>query len=398
MLNVTFSKINILSKRITIMVQPRPSAERILQTAIAAIAARTVLNSRRNAGQTGKKSLARTSSKAKPKYRTRSRVSYRKGGRGETPQVTGYTRKSVALGRPLPKTLKSAWKILDAAKTSTIIATREYNRFGGVSGVVTLPNIFVNANYYQPPVRIYDLSSCINVKAGTVLSYAPGVIPVFQNPTDSATITWQSNTPTNWQLENADNVGTITDVYPGATSMLEYVQAKMLFYAATTVTSRFQVDIVSYTDQRCNPDPINNSNEFNMAFWQAQLKRFCFNPLEGGDSKYSKYIKTLHSQTFIMDPKETTESEATHMREVSVFLRTNAKMDYSWEDKDRMFMDTPNEGQVNKDDNIKNTVPFNKRLYLVVRAQSKFDTTGYSPLIHPSFDLVLKAKHTQMSS
>jgi len=226
----------------------------------------------------------------------------------------------------------------------------------------------------------------------------PRIVPVFNAPSDVATISWQYINGVNWALENANNLSTITDVYPGGEATLDWVQAKLLFYAATAQTGRYQIDVVQVKDTRLTPDPSNNGNQMNAAFWQAAMKKFAYNPLESGDSKYNRYFKFLHSQTFIMDPKETSEPEANHMREINIFLRLNRACRYDWEDQDLMNVNTVSEGQVNLDSNIKNTVQPRARIFLMIRATSKFNTTGFTSADNPSYDVVLRSKFTQLAS
>jgi len=126
-------------------------------------------------------------------------------------------------------------------------------------------------------------------------------------------------------------------------------------------------------------------------------KKFTHSPLESGDPNFRKLVKILHSQTFIMEPKESIESENNHYREINIFKRLNMHVKYDWESNDEMNM-IGAEGQVNTSQNLKNTVLPKKRIFLMIRAQANHNVTGWTRFDHPSYDLVLTKKYTQLSN
>jgi len=253
----------------------------------------------------------------------------------------------------------------------------------------------VGAAWFNTPVHLYDLTSTPNAKDSTVMDYSPGCNPVFTDATNAATIAWDSaNLLRNWSLENAPITNIAIQAYPGAECTLNWVKVRMLCYPPSGMVSRFQIDIVQFTDDRVVP--LEAATEFSAAFWQAQVKQFSHSPLEQGYAKYSKYLKVLHRETFIMEPKDSSETgEANHYREVNIFKRLNRSLRYDWEDKDRMNM-IGAEGQINLSSNFKTVVEPRKRIFLMVRAQAKLNTTGFAAVDHPSYDLVITKSQTQL--
>jgi len=291
--------------------------------------------------------------------------------------------------------------LLNANRSSIVQAFRQYNQFGGGTGSLTLVNSKAPAGEYFVPLHMYDLTSTMNISPGLSISqYSPFLRPVFSDHTDSATIRWMQDTNTaglNWKMENSTTTENLVNTYPGGECTLDWIQAKMLFYCPALSVSRFQIDIVRIKDPKLVPNE--SLGNFQCAFWQAAVKRFAYSPLEPGDHKYSRNFKVLHSQSFIMEPKETTENESAHYREVNIFLRMNKGVRYDYEDADRMYMQQT-DGQYNTGAlTIRNTVQQKYRTFLMIRAQSKYTETGVGdPLYHPSYDIVLRKKSTQLTT
>jgi len=346
----------------------------------------------------GAKARVATATKAKPKT-SRSRTvtkTVRRKGKETMGSLSEYTRNSVSLGRVPKHNLSGAWKLLSQNLCSNIYAYRNYSTFGGASGSLFLENTSTTATTgtLKPPVFLYEMTSAPNVVNGSVQLPLIQWIPLFSDPTATSVLSW-SNTQ-NFTVENSDSAASIVNTYPLGNDTLRWIQAKLLFYAPSTITSRIQIDVIQFKDTRLVPDTANVST-FACAFWQSALKRFTKNPLEPGDSKYQKYFKTLYSDEFIIDPKETTEAVSTRMREKNIFMRLNRRCTYDWQDSDRMGMLTNSEGPVNTDGSISTQVHPRARIFLMIRAQAN-NAAAASATIHPSFDIVLRTKHEQFSS
>lgn len=357
--------------------------------------AASMYSKRRRASSTKTASKTRAKVGTSSRRRTGSRTVTRRKKTRETTQPVGeYSRSTTALGRKPAHTLSAAWKLLDQNISSNVYAYRAYNVFGGTSGAISLQNTSPSTTTgpFNLPMHMWEVTSAMNVIAGNVT--APNVFwtPQLSNPTDTASITWVNNLGT-LSVENTDNATTIVNSYPAGNDTFDWFQAKMVFYCPTALPCRYQIDVVQLTDQRLTPGAA--STPFATAFYQALAKRFAYNPIESGNSRYKKYLKTLYTQSFILNPKETTESVNTIFREVNLFMRMNRRCTYDWEDQDRMNM-LGNEGQVNSDLTIKTQVHPRARIFLLIRAQAN-NAVSYTPTIMPSYDFVLRMKHSQFT-
>lgn len=313
----------------------------------------------------------------------------------DTPSAE-YTRVSRAMGRVPRKDLRGAWKLLDQNKSTTIYSYRNYSPFGGVNGPLGLLNVSTTptTGVLTAPMHLWDLTAAPNVVNGTVTLPVIQWVPTWGTPAAGASFIWQNSQ--NFTVENSDQAATITSQYPNGSDTLNWIQAKMLFYCPTTLPCRYQIDVVQFKDTRLVPDSVTGTNQFASAFYQAMLKRFMYSPLETGNSRYQKYLKVLHTQTFILNPKESTEAVNTIFREVNIFMRLNRRCTYDWSDQNNMAL-TGAGGQTNTDVAVKTTVHPRARIFLMIRAQSP-NASAFLSTIHPSYDIVLRTSHSQMSS
>lgn len=350
-----------------------------------------------SAYQFAKKSMPRTrvNQRAKLKRRRGSkfgRSRRRKSSSRETFLTAAeYSRKTVSVGRPPRKNLRGAWKVLGQNISSNVYAFSNISPFGGANGALYLPNTSAtpSSGATACPMVLYEVTTAPQPGATT-----PNIrwVPTLSNPTATGTLSWSADSVLT--VVNSDN-GTANATYPMGNDTLEYIKAKLMFYCPSTIPSRIQVDLIQITDTRLVPE-VGATTAFATAFWQAQMKRFMYSPLEVGDYKYQKYIKKLFSDTFIMHPKETTEAVAATMRELNVFKRLNRKCTYNWEDNDPMAM-LSNDPQINTGAALKTSVHPRARIYLMIRGQS-VNAVSPNSASHPSYDIRLDMKHSQLSS
>lgn len=333
--------------------------------------------------------------------RTRTKTRQRRR-KGETFNPVGeYTRVSVVKGRRPRKTLRAAWRLLNQNINHTVYGYRGWTNFGGTSGLFQLENICPVGGATGPfhiPLHVWELTSAPNVVNGTATYPVIFSRPVLSDPTSSATLSWSSLNSsvgvTSGQLavETSDAATTNSSTFPLGSSTLEWVQAKMMFYAPLQTPCRYQIDIVQIKDTRLIPG---ETNQFATAFYQAMAKRFVSTPLEPGNAKYQKYLKVLKTMTFILNPKESTESVNTIFREVNLFLRLNRRCTYDWGENDLMNMLTQ-DVQTNTGQNIQTQVHPRARIFMIIRAQAR-NSTAFSTNLMPSYDVVVRAKHSQFS-
>lgn len=336
----------------------------------------------------------------KSRRNAKTRVLSRRRKRSETTVGHAeYTRETVARGRAPRHDLKGAWKLLSQNISHSVYAYRYYTAFAGTQGGHGLQNVSptTSTGPFQVPLHLWELTSAVNIVNNAVTQPEISWTPRFSDPSSTATLTWatvgaQANT---LSVENSDFANAAYNNYPGANDTLDWVQSKLLFYAPTARPCRFQVDIVQIKDTRLIPDAANTS-AYATAFYQALVKRFAYSPMEPGDSKYQKQLKVLYTNTFILNPKESTESVNTIYRELNVFLRMNRKCTYDWQDADRMNM-LGQEGQINTGQTMSTQVHPRARVYLMIRAQAG-NSTAFSTALMPSYDITLRMKHSQLNS
>jgi len=339
--------------------------------------------------------------KGKPKYASKTRTASktttvtrrRKVQEGEQ---SVYSKQSISLGRPERHNLRNVWKKVTANTILNTFRISQYSQFAGTQGAVNLPCVSptTSTGPMTVPCYLYDITATPNMVNGAATFPFIRWVPTFSTPQDTGTITWANDIQL--QTENQDTTGAVnSSVFAGASDQLNWMQAKMMFYAPLTIPCRFQVDIVQITDTRLVPGSTDSGTQFHAAFWQAMLKRFIYSPLETGDPKYKKYLKILHSTSFILNPKESTEATNTVFRELNIFKRFNRNCKYDWQDQDRMNM-LVQEGQVNTDQTLSTTVHPRSRIFLMVRAQAR-NGTAFSTNIHPSFDIMLRKRTSQFA-
>lgn len=337
----------------------------------------------------------------KPRYQKRKRIptdlEYRRK-RHQTPVVKEeYQKERVQLGRKVKKNLKGAWKHIKNNLNESRQSIRSYVEFGSSNGFNFLQNVAASAaDPWTPPMILYDLTSCRNVVGGVVTDYNPCWKPEFSNYGAAGNLTWvQPATSGNWLPEDTPAASTTAASYPQDKSVLDWVSAKLLFYSPFNIPTRISVQIVQFTDRRfCPGESTGAADPLVNAFYQGLIKKYSYSPLEEGNSNLKKWMKVLYSKDFIMEPKDTDEQVPAQYKQLDIFNRMNRVCKYDWNQNDAMnvmSVDT----QVNNSRNL-NVVEPKARIYLMIRAQSKLNSV-ISNAVHPSFDIVLRTKHTQFN-
>lgn len=344
-----------------------------------------------------------------PKTRTRTKtrmMTQTRRRRGEVELGIGeYSRQNVRIGRVPRRTLQAAWRVLDANKSSQTWYHNAYSQMFGTQGNVLLQNTSTTATtgVLTAPCHLYDMTANPNVQGTTINNPDISWIPTFTDQsTTGGLLNWIQQSR-QWQLSDTDTAPTAFETYPGGECMLDYIQAKMLFYCPTSFPCKFNIQVVQFNDDRFVPGENGVAlgiapNQFNVqtSFWKSMVKKYMHSPLEDGEGKFQKYVKVLYQNEFILNPKETTEVTNTTFRQVNLFMRLNRSCKYSWNDDANMVMTTTGT-PTNNSTNIELTVHPRRRIFLMIRAMAR-NGTVYSNTIHPSYDLVLKKKTSQLAS
>jgi len=125
------------------------------------------------------------------------------------------------------------------------------------------------------------------------------------------------------------------------------------------------------------------------------MKKKMYNPIETTQALGFKGIKILNSETFIMNPKESTEATSTHYKQIDIFKWMNRKCTYNWNQDigTGTSTDVPgfNLGETST------TVHPKARIFLMISGQSGLSAADTSTL-HPSYDLVIRTCHEQLAA
>lgn len=355
----------------------------------------------KTARRVGVKSKRRTASVTKNTKRRR-----------ETKHAIGeYSKVSVALGSKPKQTLSAAWQLLNQNKNGLIFNASAYQQFAGTTGICGLWNVSTSptTGALACPVHLWDVSAVVNTNAGATQTPVVQYLMSQATPLSSSAVSWNTGgySPVAGATLNTEKSSAALNTYqstPTASSTLEWVQAKLLFYAPTTIPCRVSVQLVQFTDARCAPyDPnidkyrVSPLGQFHTSFWQSMAKQYTFNPLETGDASYKKYLKVLASEDFIFQPKETTENVQAIMRQVNIFKRLNMFAKYDWSEDGPINGGLLASGIQQDVGNVNYQLHPQKRVFLMIRAQAN-NTTGYNQSVHPSYDIVVRSKHTQFST
>lgn len=281
------------------------------------------------------------------------------------------------------------------------------------SGTYTLKNCQSAAGTTLSwPLWLFDITSCPNNYNGAyTLPRTAWAVNSATEVSGAAVNFIHLNSPITAGSFDTEQNG-ITKV-PGERSLLDWVDAKFMFYAPLKIPVKICIDIVQFKNDAVMPggqygiSPFTMSNAAEVAFWESMMKRFMVSPLETGNRNLeNKYIKYLHRDSFTLDCKTTVENEVTHYKQYDLFKRMNRKCSYKWLDPGTMNMVMPTGGGTEATDWITNkaspnywTVMPQARIFLMVRAYAGYvgTSTNMDFNYHPSFDLILKTKHTTLS-
>jgi len=360
---------------------------------------------RRSSAYTATKSPAAKKAKLVAKRRSATRT-YQKR-RGDTPNYNvEYAATTVKYGRKPRDNYAQMSKLVRSNVSSTVFGMRCYSRFGGTSGYFPLINAQASTgSVYTAPLALFDLTSVVNDTRGVIT--APKTVHTlsFGDETSTCpTIIWTNRVSNgdNLAIENAPASSAISDNYPCNSSLLRWIQAKLMFYAPTTLPTKISVQICRFKDARLVPDHTGVSNvrtdAFTIQFYQSLMKKYMLNPVEVSDPQNDRYLKIIHSNTFILNPKDSTESTNTNFKQLDIFEWVNRRCNYQWQDQDKTALNVQQDQKLDLAMNETSVHPL-ARTFLMIRAQSGYNwaSNAFDVTKHPSFDIVLRTCHQQIN-
>lgn len=287
-------------------------------------------------------------------------------------------------------------------------------------GYYWLRNNTINGVRYMP-LYFYDLTSCVNstqqgVGVPTILHSEP-LTRCYVNSAGSVYFEHDvcykadgSTTTSELQIERGSYGGGVdgtglNHILPHNKDILKWVSIKMNCWGAKARSTKFTVSIVRFKDEVLQPTPFLAPNEKRTGLFQSILKPISFNPVSTTGSDMRKFLKVLRTETFIIQPTSTTESDQDpHVRTLKWFCRFNRLIDYvQRENSLNTKEDVADQADYAINIGNQNAAYANatKRLYLMISAtnygKDGEDDTSPTNVETPSFDLSVRTCHTTMA-
>lgn len=364
----------------------------------------------------------------------------RRGRRGRRRRMNNdvggcYTKQTWSIGTKLPRPVYRK-KLLDTGRISNIFRVSGQTQNFQTDGALKIRNAIAQPYGFYPltcgqtgtgapliaPIYAIDLTSVPNGgSTGTASVAYPNSLWRMNYATEikGSNITWTTfnSPPASSASFYPENVQ--TNFQPGPRDILDWVQAKFLFYPATLVPTRINVDIVTFNDDVVVPGGINATSgttvtdSYAKAFWESMMKKYMFSPLENGNSNLEKkFVTYLDRKEIILDCKTNIENEKNHIRQLNIFKRMDRVCVYNWGDTGVMNarpLDsaTPQVDQpgtagedwiTNNAVTNQNTVRPGVRVFMLIRAFAGQvqGSADFNAKYHPSFDMVCRVKHSQL--
>lgn len=314
-------------------------------------------------------------------------------------------------GRRLRFTSQFTRKYVRKQSETQKFAFGQISQFGGLTGPLVFPNWQTGPGTLKyAPCTIMDLSSVPNTIGNTLTTPQTTWNIQFQTETAGGLVTFEPAT-SGWQLTSTNTSGNTNAPLAWTArkqDFLKWANIKFLFYTPLTIPTKVSIQIVQFKDPRLLPSgtTFGGSTEISSylpatAFWQNYLKDYMYNPIApstGVDMR--RWMKVIHSDTFILNPKDTDETANTRYKVHKIFKNFNRFQRYDWDSNDTVNLDT-NEIPVRSGDNDVTVNP-RARIYLIVRAMAVEQTSAsYPPTewwkIWPSADISVETCHMNSS-
>lgn len=296
-----------------------------------------------------------------------------------------------------------------------------YSSFGGTNGLNVLANLYTGG-IYTPPMIMYDVTATPNISkiGGIATSYTSaqcGYYATFNGALSTSTIEWR----TYGDAMVSDKTPAVAGYYdnvPGENSILRSINAKLMLYAPTTLPTKWVIQLVQFKDQRLLPfvnsvagapglDNVGSwqatgtslgtqSDPFAIGFWHDYVHSFTKSPIVPHSSQYSRYVNVIASKTIIMNPKDSTEPTNTKYKQLDFFRWVNRRCNYQWNDENAPNPTADSAVPQNEGFN-RLTVHPKARMFLIIRALAGYRTDSYNATVHPSYDIVLRTTHEDLS-
>lgn len=316
---------------------------------------------------------------------------------------TRYTADKFVVGYKPKHNMYQAFKLLELMRKSCILRFQGVNlASSGQEGYYKLWTSSLNGIKYLP-LHIIDVTSVINRVNSTNVAATPGYRPQIDALNGEITFVNLPNTDSSgntvatgaWIVDSTDN-DTANNSYPGDKSILDWIQLKFRLWAPLLTDTRFNIQLIQFTDEDCRPErnpTVHSANR--TALFQYLVKPFTFNGISVSGSEQQKKYKVLRNYDYYMQLAN--DDNSRQRRDVSLFMRMNRNQDYTWARNDYI---SNGEQLVADDDFVQNigdtqvTVNPRARIYMMIRASATSHALDWDGTIHPSYDMILRTKHS----
>lgn len=343
-----------------------------------------------------KKAMSRTRTVTRMKTRTK-----------DTGNMSDYSKVTANYGRAEPY-VKKQLSIVNSNTEKTIWTLRGITKAWGQAGfhVLNSQQAGLNGTPVDCPCHIYDLTCVPNSNGTTAVGQTVGYKLGFTSELSTADVSWTA-LPTNlvgstqWLAQTASHGN--PERMEGGQSYLDWVNVKMLIYAAGLQPTKVLIELCQFTRDAFVPAPdVTVSNTEHNAFWQSMIHKYIWNPIHPVNGNYKKYYRVLKSLTVEMDAKESDENTPARYKEVNMFLKLGRKLNYRWKEDDPAGLNATApqviELQTNTAVNQPRVHP-RKRLFLMIRSVTplQFPQGINTPSNSVSYDIALTKKHLNLA-
>jgi len=206
--------------------------------------------------------------------------------------------------------------------------------------------------------------------------------------------------------------------YPQEQAYMDWMKVKLLFYCPLKYAVKLQVRLVKFLDEEIAPAGAAGDQADNPLFqvsgtkgkeltaeaarwWQDEIHKLVMNPVTTMDIRHGKKMITLFNDSFILNPKETTDTTSNRYHQLDVFRRMNRIINYRPEQISRYNLYAQDTTGVSfSSDNF--THPFwRSRIYLMISGMAighvGAQDTNTAVDKWPSYDMVLRTQLTTLA-
>ncbi len=273
----------------------------------------------------------------------------------------------------------------------------------------------VSASLNRYPIYVFNITTLPQFIQGTYQNNTCGY-RLRSDPTVStnATIGWDAVNSMNlagsnlgncyWQPYSADTQAQVGQSTAGSfpKGLMEYVNLKYTMRGSRVRPTRFIVQVVQpYKWFTALPDETGYDTTQNPV-WVSMANRLCANLCQNVPQDVRKPWKVLYSRVYEMQPTSSSETDVgghdVHQRH---FMKCNRILNYRSEgnvNPDNGEFGDLNIGTMMDGRRLSSIPSIGTRMYLIVQAYSPNASAAFSADVHPSFDLSIEKKVSNLGS